>query len=512
MTIETICQIGKVKASDENIEILNQYKAHIESWLASDEFSTNYANSPYPPLVNPAKINYQKSKAAHAWVLNLPLPKYYDFVAFGSHACGFHAAIPSFLMLCGVYPRVMAIRDSAELSKEGEIKGSHGNYLRMYDELVRAQVLKEAGKLKHIYLQLTDLVLDEDTKKFYSFVDAAKCLHVVRDPISILKGMAATPHCIEQMRVEGSDEAQRHGYFWHKSPKELMKNSQLYINGARDENKELKVGEGGAMSTTPDILSIDTWLADPSQALHDGAVFRLLEPSIRQIKLKQTSDFVGDKCYDAMCELADFFGFERPKDEDKWLLKERVSDLKYLTPALIYASDEVPFYDEISEDNKPKIDINTLRRSVKVVLTTRFDTTFGMELNKAHEISGAFELASPLFCVFLESKNDALRLLNEPKLLEKTKRFVRELSFALLEQAKIENTKKFKESDVLEYFAQRKDKRQLMSVIMKQHLDFLSRFKPEIVEGWEHYAKFKQLCLGDEPLSTEGGGINKISL
>ena len=110
MTVEQICQIGKVKISDENIAIINKYKDYIIPWLSSDEFKNNYAKKEFPPLINPAKLDYEGSDPAHAWVLNLPLPAFYDFLVFGSHAVGLHGAMIGFFALCGVTRKVMALR------------------------------------------------------------------------------------------------------------------------------------------------------------------------------------------------------------------------------------------------------------------------------------------------------------------------------------------------------------------------------------------------------------------
>ena len=105
MTVEQICQIGKVKISDENIAIINQYKDYIIPWLSSDEFKTNYAKKEFPPLINPAKLDYEGSNPAHAWVLNLPLPAFYDFLVFGSHAVGLHGAMIGFLRFVALLER-----------------------------------------------------------------------------------------------------------------------------------------------------------------------------------------------------------------------------------------------------------------------------------------------------------------------------------------------------------------------------------------------------------------------
>ena len=110
MSIEEICQIAQIEPSDENKEIIEKYAKHIIAWISSDEFKQNWAHKPFPPLINPAVMDYVGSDASHAWVLNLPLPKYYDFVVFGAHASRLHSAIPAFLYLCGCGCRIMYIR------------------------------------------------------------------------------------------------------------------------------------------------------------------------------------------------------------------------------------------------------------------------------------------------------------------------------------------------------------------------------------------------------------------
>ena len=69
MTTEEILQIGKVERNDENIAIIERFKEQISSWLKSDKFqqiavgggSSTYAALPYPPLLDPASINYETS-------------------------------------------------------------------------------------------------------------------------------------------------------------------------------------------------------------------------------------------------------------------------------------------------------------------------------------------------------------------------------------------------------------------------------------------------------------------
>ena len=502
MTVEQICQIGKVKISDENIAIINKYKDYIIPWLSSDEFKTNYAKKEFPPLINPAKLDYEGSDPAHAWLLNLPLPAFYDFLVFGSHAVGLHGAMIGFFALCGVTRKVMALRGGAAANTADA--SSQGNYERMFKEIISYNKLKQAGRIKHFYLQLSDLVLDYDTKKFYSLIDASNALHIVRDPISVLKGVAACPHRAELMKVEGSEDLLPFGMFLHQDPFAHFSKHIFYMNHGLTMNtdKQSGVGEGKEMDFLPDINSVEWWLLNYEQTFHDGIMYQLLAPSLKNIKLKQTTDFVGDKCFETMCELAYYFGFERPKQSDRWLFEQRVSDLKHLTPMILYANECCPLYTE-QNSKAPEINKELVENSIKITLTTRFDGM--LYILPEFDISSLFELADPVFAVIIESEGDALKLLKSPELLAKIKIYIKDLSQALLKQAKIENTKKFKENDVLAWFEKYPKMRQVMSFIMKQHLLLLRRHKPEIIEGYKYYQEFLKLSKDDEPLDLSSG-------
>lgn len=68
--------------------------------------------------------------------------------------------------------------------------------------------------------------------------------------------------------------------------------------------------------------------------------------------------FEGEQCFFTMREIAQHFGLNEPKEEQKELFSKRVSDLKYFTPINIYANDEIALFDE---ENKKEIDINVLK-------------------------------------------------------------------------------------------------------------------------------------------------------
>lgn len=314
--------------------------------------------------------------------------------------------------------------------------------------------------------------------------------------------MAALPHRAELLKVE--EDFVPFGMFLHQDPFAHFSKHIFYMNHGLTMNtdKQSGVGKGKEMDFLPDINSAEWWLLNYEQTFHDGIMYQLLAPSLKNIKLKQTTDFIGEKCFLSMCELADYFGFERPKQSDRWLFEKRVSDLKHLTPMILYAHECCPLYTE-QNSKEPKINKELVENSIKITLTTRFDGT--LYILPELDISSLFELADPVFAVIIESQADALKLLKSPELLAKIKIYIKDLSQALLKQAKIENAKKLKENDVLAWFEKYPKMRQVMSFIMKQHLLLLRTHKPEIIEGYKYYQEFLKLSKDDEPLDLSSG-------
>ena len=136
----------------------------------------SYASLPYPPLLDPDMINYENSDIRMCWSLNIPLPPFYDFVIFGSHAASLHSGVPAMLSLCGC----------ATAGRAGE-KESFRIYEQFFEQLKERRKLKDSGECRKIALIISDLALDDENDKLYSLIPANDALCVVRDPISNIK-------------------------------------------------------------------------------------------------------------------------------------------------------------------------------------------------------------------------------------------------------------------------------------------------------------------------------------
>lgn len=485
MTLDEIRAIGKVADGEfENIVLL-KYQEQIENFLSSSEFGS-WANKPYVPLLNPNTFDYENTEPLEAWVLNMPLPKYYDFVAFGSHNVGFHGAITAFLGLCDAHS-VVALRKFVFGDDDNENEDNNSSlkqYLSTYIALVAMEQTKQMGYVKHCYLLLTNLKLDLDTQKFYSLIDARKALHVVRDPIEALRGLVTTQNSVDKLTLENKDSISFGLFFFH-NPHLILKNYHTHYRGAIINEKEEK------RENLPTLDSIEAWLKDYAQSFHDGILFNLLSGSLQDICLKETKDFFPDKVMDTLNEMGQKFGFEVPKD-DEWLFKVSGRGLKNLLPLTIYVNDKFELYN--TNKNKFLPTKEDAENSMKLLLVSALDS-----INKIYperDITEFFELEDPLFRVFTTANDDKEKLLSNKSLLNKTQFYIKELVKAVLEHIDDVNAtrKQITEKDVLEYFKTHKEQRELMKTIMAQHLMILKQIAPNIINSWKYYNEFETLC------------------
>lgn len=481
MDINEICKIGKITPNDENIAIINNLKDYITQWLQSDKFNhvilphenITYKDLPYPPLIDPDIINYDTSDIKVCWTLNIPLPPFYDFMMFGTHGVGF-AAIPKLLKLCGC----------ASVGRDGE-KESYRLYESLFEQLVKQNAYKMGGDNKSIVLYICDFAADEDNEKLYSLIPSKNTLHIVRDPISILKAL-----CNLQSKKEEGDQKddfseldqdnkqvqkmQRTGkktlaYTLDKDPKEILSNKVRYRIGA---NKD-------AYSDHPSPSACDFWLREIYQGFHDGLLARMLIRA-KNIRVMQTSDFAGKNAIHTLKALSAEFGFNEPKDEDKELFEARVSDLKCFIPAPIL----------LNQDSIQSKDGKVQMLSYDDILVLELTTKFAY--NRNDFTINSFSLPHP-FIVQVKSINDIDKI-NRSGIAPQLQEYVSRLANSILEQDKVESAKKLTEDDILEYLSTNKQTAMMLDGLLVQHLRPLKETnKDYILSSWKYYQKFTEL-------------------
>nr|WP_321313972.1 DUF2972 domain-containing protein [uncultured Campylobacter sp.] len=417
MSLTQIAQIAKLDHADkETLDILALYENQIISWLNSKEFQTSHwASKSYVPLLNPDSLDYAFLHPFHAWTLNLPL-KHYDFVAFGSKFSGLDAA-RGYLLAC----------DAHGISHAGS--SSCESYMSFYQNLLIYADMKEKGEISSIYLLLDDFVLDNDANKLYSLIDASLALHVVRDPISAL----CASLCASKLRADF----------------------------VFDENSDL---QSALQSPNSDINS---HLSNIKELYHDGFMFKLLSQSMKNLCLKEYSDFDSDRAFATTREIASTLGLKAPQNGS--FFSGDPQSFAGILPLKIQVDTELCLY-----------------------LTSVYDSQFG--IYKDSDISPAFTLAHSSMRALLAKPDDALTLLKNKELFARTKELVELASKKVLE---LKISPNINEAEILEFLLTHNDARKLAKSVLDQHLMLLKQLAPALTQSFSRYQAFELLCTKD---------------
>ena len=466
-------ELSKAKVCDETTQLFINLAPQIRAWLSSDEFRQNYSHLTYAPLLNPKNINYETSEPELCFILNIPLPPFYDFMMFGSHGTGF-AAIPKLLKLCAC----------GDASRDGE-QESFRIYESLFEQLLKQNELKKQGKIKAISLNICDFALDEDNEKLYSLMPAKCALHIVRDPISILKALCnlQTPqeHCDEEADFTSLDQNDKMvqkikrigkktlAYTLDVDPCEILKDKVLYRINTQNSR-------GGGHFKYPNASACEFWAREITQGFHDGLLAKALV-RVENIRIMQTDDFMGKKAFSTLEALSAEFGFNKPDDSLLELFQARVSDLKCFIPAYILLNQN-----NLQKDNKVQM------LGFDEILSVKLSTKFECELDEI--VVDGFALLSP-FVLVANSIND-IKKLHHASIKAPLQEYLTKLTKAILDQVKTEDAKKITQEDILEYFKQNKQSAMLFDGLLTQHLRPLSK-NNDLINSWGYYKKFEKI-------------------
>ena len=480
MTVEQICHVGKIELNNENIALITNLQNQISTWLESTKFkeqiigkdNQTYATLPYPPLLDPDSINYFTSEASICWRLNIPLPPFYDFMLFGTHGVGF-AAIPKLLNILGCGT---AGRDSE--------KQAPFIYESLFEQLVKCKKEKSAGIIKAIALYLCDFPTDADNDKLFALIACKNVILIDRDPISLLKACCNLQ--LDKAESEEDDFSQldqndkmvqkiqrtrrkKLVYTLDKDPKELLKDKVHYRVGI----------EKNAYSDKPNASGCQLWMRELLQGYHNGLMASSLV-RLGDFRVMQTKDFSGKNTFDTLKKLANEFGFNKPDESQKELLKSRVSDLKCFIPAILLLNPQ----DIKGKDGKAQ--------------KISFDDILLLELHSKFSVSrdnitvNGFNLPE-FFEVQVNNAND-IEKINQSGLANEIQAYLSKLCAAVMEQNEIENAKKITEDDVLEYFKANPQSALLFDGLLVSHLRPIKESGNEnILNDWGYYQRFKQI-------------------
>ncbi|ELY0805673.1 DUF2972 domain-containing protein, partial [Campylobacter upsaliensis] len=411
----------------------------ISSWLNSKEFKEKYEdiNHPYPPLLNPDKLNdenyilnYEKISANLAWEMNLPLPRRYEFLNWGSHCVG-NFAIQRFLYLCnfiGIQPQ----------------RTSKATYFFQY------QCLLHYSKKEQIYLILLDCFNDEYFEKLGYLYPNTPSLHQSRDPISKLKTHLTLKGCGINYKnnVDIDDEIEK-----------IVKNRVGYWNGSH-------------MVSNPSFIGALSIIEDKQEHFHDYLLYKALK-NITEIKIINSADLIGKRGAETMLNLAEEFKFNIPDYEKN----KEIFSLKIAEYIPIF-----PIFVDCRKYFKCFICLTKLQLKDKNYINININAYFGFKDEEfiacvhKNELEFFKQNVSKIHLCKDKLAKIALALEKLKKQVDFKRSRVKEEQLLNYLKRHPNIAKKFKK------------------VIDEKHLPFIKAVRPDIVASWKYYKEFEKMC------------------
>ncbi|TLD88682.1 DUF2972 domain-containing protein [Helicobacter sp. MIT 05-5294] len=455
--------IKSMESQSKNF-ILEHYQ-EVLKWLQSKEFKESYldTNHPYPPLLNPNRLNkesqnpypalsYQNIPPEVAWEINLPLPK--DrvlFVYWGGHGTG-NTAFKCFMRRCGVLDHYC-----------GNSKNAQETYKDLYCRILSCSEFKQYFG----YLSIRNFIDTLEGAKYYALIPNLKSINLIRDPISSIR------HYITMRRINFRGELSL-----EDNPYEICKKLIKYEKNSNE----------------PSLETLEFWLNFQFMCLHDTPLYE------RLINLKNTiymdmSEITGKKAFETFCKLSKTFGFNPPLQKEKNFFAQRVSRYCGLLPLTLKIS-------------------NLRNKIFKLHITSRlweFDKRVYVNEywnDRVYEHKEAIEtkytnITKNLLRDFFENKEERhiyilsdnyCDFIQDETLTTKASNYIQTLFQALDKQDEIESQKKLTEQDVLDYLKSDTHLKQHCKKVLDTHLSHIKSHRPDIVESWQYYQAFEKMC------------------
>lgn len=203
---------------------------------------------------------------------------------------------------------------------------------------------------------------------------------------------------------------------------------------------------------------------------HDALLHKRL--NIKKVYFLDMSEIIGENAFKTMENLALKFDFKVLGDKEFY--SKKVSDFNVLLPVNINLK-------------------NFFKKDIFITLKTSTRAIFSNLEEK--EISNLFfEKETMPFCVFAKESDceEILKLKKEENL--KIHSFLMKFSKLLEKKEKEENQKKPNAEEILKYFLENKKlAKDFKDILEKNHLFYVKKERPDIVNLWENYKKFEKL-------------------
>jgi|GEM_PF-1301515 len=517
--IQCHCIIDKQK----HLEFIAEHYEEINSWLNSKEFKEKYINTnhPYPPLLNPERLNAKVESCKDNKLSALSLrgtnkvrdeaihnvAYFKDSIAesrmdkimdchdsTNAESCNDEYQSKSIESI-QPYPNLSYESIPPELAWDLNLPlppyygfvywGSHGcgntglqTFLRYcgafecyYEPDIEVReiygeyfdrIIQKSKQKRFSHLTLINLTDKPNGDKFYSLISCGFSLNLVRDPISMLKSY---------MGMKRLGKAKRE-ITLHSNIDEVCKNLVRYT---------------GSFGVIPDIEGIKMFINFRYICFHDTQLKNALINIQDSIVIDMT-EIVGEKTFDTMTSLSKELGFPAPKEKYREKFKENIAKYGALLPLTLVVQSQKYRLSLYILDSVHKIEDTIYLTNIAATITREIEHCLDITqdlLHQSHFYNGI------IVCI---ASKDWEILKRDSTTLQEVKDYLLKFIPRLQQQKEIEDKKKITELQVLEYFKEHKDLRIQFKQVLDKHLVYIKSVRPDIVESWKYYQEFERMC------------------
>lgn len=445
-----------------------------KEWLQSNKFQMEYADSLYPPLLNPQDLDYESIPTDLAWEMNLPLPKNYDFMYFsnGSQAS---MTVMLFFKECGV--KLGAFDCSAKY---------------MYYEFSNFLLNHKQDKTCFFsYIEyLIDISLQQHSdaeKLLYLFAQKVPLVYVARDPIVVIKGY------LNHITYEGFNFAKINKILNLTCNYNKILHTPIYRN-----NKQMP---GFEAFDDNDRFKFVTTLS-----FMFSSILKILQDKISQIYCIEFNDLRPELGFDTFCKLADKLGIDRPKNDN--FIKAKLGAIARGTlttlPTTIYVhpSDMQNVFKDGVQENQ-NLDSLKTKNGFNIIVTLPYalDDELPDYLKEGQkdfaditdEIQKNLIIDDTPILIFIK-QTDLVQLQKINELWDITKEYLKGYISALQNHAIKIRANLITEEQVLQYFRVNDNARKYAKQQLDNELCYIKEHYPNFIKKWKYYLEFEKMC------------------
>ncbi|WP_301007959.1 DUF2972 domain-containing protein [Helicobacter sp. UBA3407] len=242
-------------------------------------------------------------------------------------------------------------------------------------------------------------------------------------------------------------------------------------------------GGGQSIGMMPDLNCAEYWMDFRYKTFHDSQLINDCH-NIHNTLIIDMKEIIGQKAFNTMQKLAKYCDFKEIANTEKAFFEEKISKYEGVLPLICH----IPQCNSnIFITTKYWIPMNGI---INYEIQSRYE---GVKLPQEIEyITDKILENQKSEIILVVAKGEKERLLRLSEFVQ-VKQYCKSLIECIERQKRIEDSKALSETKLLDYLSANKPLAKKLNKILDEHLAYINKARPDIVESWKYYQEFKQL-------------------